>query len=168
MTEENGAGSSDPESQWDLPSAILNQVVMGVPIAVGTVAIARYKPWKLLYYLPGVVAFLTVWRRFICARCRYYGQECSTLLGLTTARMMPPDESKPLDRNAMIADFTLISLLSLLPLPQVFREFKLALLYVTSLASALASILLNACWRCGNRFCPMKDISRKISVQSSK
>lgn len=29
--------------------------------------------------------------------CRYYGQKCSTLLGIMTARMMPRDEGKALD-----------------------------------------------------------------------
>jgi len=38
----------------------------------------------------------TAWRRFVCARCRYYGQKCSTLLGIMTARMMPRDEGKAL------------------------------------------------------------------------
>ena len=159
-------GTGDAELQWDRGCAALNQVVMGIPVAIGTYAIAKHRPRKLLYFIPGAAALLTLSRRFVCARCRYYGMECSTFLGVFTSMIWPRDESRPLDRKTMMADFALMGLLSLAPLPQVFKESRLTLLYVTSLFSAVSSILFNSCWRCGNRFCPMKDISRKISVQS--
>jgi len=127
---------------------------------------ARNRPIKLLCYVPGVVLFLTAWRRLVCARCRYYGMKCSTFLGVFTAMMWPCDESRPLDRKAMMADFALLGLLLMVPLPQVLRGFRLTVLYVTAVFAATSSMLLNSCWRCGNRFCPMKDVSRRISVQS--
>lgn len=159
-------GTGDAELQWDRGCAALNQVVMGIPVAIGTYAIAKHRPRKLLYFIPGAAALLTLSRRFVCARCRYYGMECSTFLGVFTSMIWPRDESRPLDRKTMMADFALMGLLSLAPLPQVLKDFKLTLLYVTSVATAVLSILFNSCWRCGNRFCPMKDISRKISIQS--
>jgi hypothetical protein len=152
--------------QWDMPGAVLNQVMMGFPAVVGTYAIARWKPVKLLVYLPLVAGFFTAWRRFVCARCRYYGRECSTLMGITTSWMMPHDEEKPLDRKAMVADFTYITIIGLMPLRQVMKRPVLALLYTFGLLAAVSSILFNACWRCGNEFCPLKSISRKISVQA--
>lgn len=109
-------------SPWDRNSAIVNQVLMGIPVAIGAQAIARYRPLKLIYYLPGVVLLVTAWRRFVCARCQYYGKECSTLLGISTARMMPRDEEKALDRNTMMADFTYMGVLALIPLPQVLKK----------------------------------------------
>ena len=160
---EGVTGSGREEcSPWDRNSAIVNQVLMGIPVAIGTRAIARYRPLKLIYYLPGVVLLVTAWRRFVCARCRYYGKECATLLGIATARMMPRDEEKALDRNTMFADFTFIGVLALIPLPQVLKRSRLAVPYLLSLAAFFFAILFNACGRCGNDFCPMKDLEKGV------
>lgn len=155
-----GCGDDSP---WDRESATLNQALMGLPVLIGSLAMAKYGRRKLLYYIPGVALFLTCWRRFTCARCRYYGRECSTMLGIMTARMMPPDEGKPLDRNAMYADFAFIGLLSILPLPQVFKRLSLGVLYLAAVAAGFSAILFNACGRCGNDFCPMKDLHRVVA-----
>lgn len=153
-------------SPWDRRSAVVNQVLMGMPVAIGTLAIARERPLKLIYYLPGVILVTTAWRRFVCARCRYYGQECSTLLGIMTARIMPRDEDKALDRNTMVADFTFLGALALMPLPQVFIKKRLAVLYLASLVAFFSAILFNACGRCGNDFCPMKNLHNWITSQA--
>lgn len=150
-----------PGSEWDRADAIRNQVLMFMPFMVGSYAIARHRPGKLLCYVPAVVVFTTYWRRFVCARCIYYGRECSTMLGIITARMMPRDESKELDRNAMIVDFAYIGTLSLLPLPQVLKSRRLTVLYLLSAAAGFTAILAGACGRCANEFCPMKDLWKK-------
>lgn len=150
------------ESPWDHAGAVRNQVLMGAPLLVGSYAVAKHRPGKLLYYIPAAALFVTYWRRFVCARCQYYGQECSVMLGVMTARMMPRDESKPLDRNTMIADFAYIGALWLLPVPQARKSGRLAALYLLSVASGLLAILLGACGRCGNEFCPMKDLRKRL------
>jgi hypothetical protein len=146
-----------------MKSAVVNSVLMGLPVPLGAHALAKYKPWKLLIYLPAAVGFVTAWRKFICARCQFYGKQCSTVMGITTAMLMPRDESRPLDRNAMIADFSYIGALVLFPLPQVMKRTGLAALYLASATAAVTAILLNACPRCGNDFCPMKDVHRIIT-----
>ena len=150
------------EQGWDEQAAMVNQALMTLPIVVGGWALLKYRPAKLLLYLPGAVAFMTVWRKYICARCQYYGQPCSTMFGVMTARMMPRDESKALDRNAMVADFAFLGVLALLPLPQVLKRFRLAVLYLLSIGVGMGSILKNSCGRCGNEFCPMKDVREKV------
>jgi len=149
--------------QWDRKSAMVNQLLMFLPTPIGAYALLKHKPRKLLPYLAGATAFVTVWRRFVCARCQYYGRECSTMMGITTAMMMPRDESRQLDRSAMVADFAIIGALVLFPLPQVFKEFHLTVVYLAAAAAGLGSILINACPRCGNDFCPMKDLHRAIT-----
>jgi hypothetical protein len=162
-TEDVIESGREARSPWDRNSAIVNQVLMGIPVVIGATAIARYRPRKLAYYLPGVVLLVTAWRRYVCARCQYYGKECSTLLGIATARMMPRDVEKPLDRNTMVADFAFIGVLALVPLPQVRKRRRLAVLYLLSLAAFFFAILFNACGRCGNEFCPMKDLESRLS-----
>jgi hypothetical protein len=155
--------TGEVQNPFDRKSALTNQVLFSMPVAIGAYAIARYKPRKLPLFLAALAAFGTVWRRFICARCQYYGQECSTMLGVMTARMMPRDESRQLDRNAMIADFAFIGALALMPIPQVLKRFKLTVLYFSAVAASMGRILFNACDRCGNEFCPMKDLNKAIS-----
>lgn len=151
-------------SPWDRDRAAVNQALMGLPILIGTIALAKYRARKLLVYIPAVVGFLTVWRKWVCARCQYYGTECSTLLGIVTARMMPRDETRELDRNAMIADFAIMGAIMTMPLRQVLRKPSLAIAYLVATGAGMSSILLNACGKCGNEFCPMKDL-RKVVVR---
>jgi len=162
VEEQSEPQQASMESPWDTRSAMINQALLGAPELIGTLAIARYKPRKLLLFLPAAIGFVTAWRRFVCGRCQYYGETCSTMLGIMTARMMPPDESKPLDRNVMILDFTFLGTLWLLPLPQVFKKKWLGLLYAASVAACLGAVMTNACGRCGNDFCPMKDVYEAV------
>lgn len=151
------------DTPWDRASAIRNQALMSLPIALGTFALARYRARKLLVFLPAVAAFLTVWRKFVCARCRYYGRECSTLLGIATARMMPRDTEHELGRSEMVWDFAFIGALLLMPLRQVLKSGILTVAYLGSAAASLAAILFDACGRCENEFCPMKDVRSAIT-----
>jgi hypothetical protein len=150
-------------SPWDLQSATVNQVLMSAPTLIGAVALLRYRRRKLLLFLPAAAAFVTVWRRYTCARCRYYGQACSTLLGIATARMMPRDTERELDRRTMQLDFAFLGALMLIPLRQVLKSRVLAVAYFLTSGACVAAILRNACPRCGNEFCPMKDLSRLVA-----
>ena len=166
-SEDTGCGcgcatESEAATPWDMQSATINQALMTLPIVIGTYAIARYRARKLLIYLPAVIAFLTVWRRYACARCQYYGKECSTLFGLATAKMMPRDTEHELDRQGMTIDLAYIGLLGIMPMRQVLKRPLLAIVYLVAYAGGFGAILINACGRCGNEFCPMKDLRRMV------
>ena len=149
-------------SPFDRRNAMINTAFVFMPTVIALYAISKYKPRKLPLFITANAAFYTVMRRFGCARCQYYGKECSTMSGIMTARMMPRDESKPLDRNALIADMAIMSALGLYAMPQIFRSYKLAALYHASLIGSLSAHLFNACGKCGNDFCPMKDLRKAI------
>jgi hypothetical protein len=157
-----GCPASQDASPWDRQSAITNQVLMGAPVLVGTAALWRYRWRKLLVFLPAVTAFLTVWRRWTCARCQYYGTECSTLLGIATAKMMPRDTEHELDRNMMTLDFAFLGAVMLIPLRQVLKSKLLTAAYLLGTVAGFYGILKNACPRCGNEFCPMKDLAGRL------
>jgi len=145
-------------SDEDMVRATINTGLMGAAMAIGGAAIARYKPVKLLLFVPGVVGLMTWWRKFVCARCVYYGKTCSTLLGVWTSKIMPRDEERELDRETMTVDLALIGLLAVMPLPQVMRSRKLAALYFATLGLAFGRLLSLSCPGCANEFCPMKDL----------
>ena len=136
--------------------------MMGLPAVIGTLAIARSRPRRLMLYIPAFTFFLTGWRKFVCARCDYYGKECSTYLGVLTAKIMPPARERPLDRNAMWRDFAFMGALILMPLRDAFKSRRMAVAYLASLIAGIATILVNGCGKCSNDFCPMKDARRKL------
>ena len=155
-------GREEPTAD-EVTNATINTALMGATIAVGAAAIAKYKPAKLLLFVPGVVVFMTWWRKFVCARCVYYGRTCSTLFGVWTSRMMPRDEEHPLDREAMVLDLAFIGAMGVFPLPQLRRNRKLALLYLALLGLGMGRILFKSCPSCANEFCPMKDLQGMVS-----
>lgn len=157
---ECGCGCEQPP---DRSKAVTNQALMGLPVVIATLSLARFRARKLLLYLPLATFFLTLWRKWVCARCVYYGRECATLLGVWTAKMMPRDDSAELNRNTMIVDFALIGVLMAFPLREVFRRRWVAAAYLLTSAAGMGSILLRSCPGCANDFCPMKDLSRALS-----
>jgi hypothetical protein len=144
-------------------NAMVNQVFFSTPTVIALYAIAKYKPRKLPIFLAGNAALYTVMRRLVCARCQYYGQPCSTMLGIMTAKMMPRDESKALDRNGIYADFAVMFALGFYAAPQIDKSLKLSLIYHASVVAAFGAVLFNACGKCGNDFCPMKDLHKAIT-----
>jgi len=167
-TSEQAPGGCSCEGRSQVPAedrlrAGINTGLMGASMAIGAAAIARYKPIKLLLFVPGVIALATWWRKFVCARCVYYGRTCSTLLGVWTSKILPRDEERELDRDAMIVDLAFIGLLAAMPLPQVMRNRKLAALYFAALALGSGRVLFLSCPTCANEFCPMKDLHGMVT-----
>lgn len=147
------------EAPWDRQTAMRNTTVLALPFLVATYALVRERPRKLLLFLPLVAFFLTGWRRFVCARCRYYGQECVTMLGILTERMMPPDEERPLDRNAMLADFAYVGFMMTVPMRQILKRPVTAILFAFLLLLAVFVVQSRACPVCENDFCPLKQLN---------
>jgi hypothetical protein len=84
------------------------------------------------------------------------------MLSMMTARIMPRDESRPLGRNDIIADLAFAFAIGFYAMPQILKNYRVALAYQASLAIGFGALLYNACDRCGNDFCPMKDLRNAI------
>ncbi len=147
---------------WDLKTAVQNQLAMMLPVFLGATALVRKRSKKLLPYLLLVGFFHTLWRRVVCARCQYYGKTCSTLLGIFTSRIMPRDEKKKLDRNTMLIDFTMVGLIAFLPLKEALSTKKVRVLYPVSLLLGISAIFFRGCPECGNDFCPLKQLYESV------
>jgi hypothetical protein len=151
------------ESLFSRKNAMINQVCFLTPWAVVTYAVTKYKPRKLPIFIIANAAFFTVLRHFMCARCQYYGQPCSTFMGIMTAKMMPRNESRPMERKDLMNDFIYAFAPAFYAMPQILKNRKIALLYFASLFVSLSPILYNSCGKCGNDFCPMKDIRKTFT-----
>jgi hypothetical protein len=156
------------ESPFDRKNLIVNQVFFLGPWVVATYAVAKHKPRKLPIFIAANFAFFTVLRYPMCARCQYYGQPCSTFMGIMTAKMMPRNESRPMGRNDLLNDFIYAFAPAFYALPQILKDRKIAMLYFTSLSVCLMPIIYNSCGKCGNNFCPMKDLRKVITKDSNK
>jgi hypothetical protein len=150
------------QSPWDQRNAMVNTVFFLMPFLTGSYAIAKYKPRKLPFFLGAYAAFLTLGRRRICARCQYCGQECALIFGILTAKIMSCDKTRHFSRKDLYINFALLAAIESIPQPQVFKSRKLALLFYAFVVTRLGAVLFNACAKCGNDFCPTKDLHKAI------
>lgn len=150
------------ENPFYLRNTVINQLLMLVGLVVGIYAVKKYKPRKLPVCIALSATFFTVGRYFTCARCQYCGQPCATMMGVMAARVMPKNESKVLSRNNIVFDFILLYAFVFSVLPQTLKSRKIALLFMASLLGCMGSLLCNSCGKCGNDFCPMKDLRKAI------
>ena len=144
------------ESPWPPGTGTKTTVLFGLPAVLGTWALLRKAPRRLPLYVGLWLAIMTVARKYVCCRCDYYGQECSTLMGKWTAMIYEKDEENPLTTEAFYMDFALIGASVLFPLPQVRKmgKFYLLLYIAAALGSSLA-VRQMACKYCPNAVCFM-------------
>ena len=154
---ETGELQCQVENPFTLKGAMINTVFYFMPEVIGVYAIAKYKPRKLPLFIAVNVGLNTVMRRFVCARCQYYGQPCMTMHGIMTAKMMSRNESKPLEGNAIVRDTVILISLGLYTAPQILKSYKLAALCLASLIAYTYIFLFSGCRKCGNDFCPFNQ-----------
>ncbi len=96
----------------------------------------------------------TLSRRFICARCPYYGEYCSTLFGKVTPLIWRRDQ-RPLTAGGFLWDLVLAPALFILPAPDAYRISKRYLLaYLSAWALFLVIMHRLGCRRCPLDMCP--------------
>lgn len=148
--------SEAPSNPWPRGTAYVTTALFAIPVSMGAYALLRKAPRRLPIFVSIWAALATAVRQVVCCRCEYYGQECSTLMGLWTASRFKRDEDNPLTAEAFQLDFALIGSSMLYPLPQVARMGKSYLaLYALSIAVGGAGMRLLACRVCPNDVCFM-------------
>jgi hypothetical protein len=152
-----GEGCSQmTESPWPPGTATRTTALFGLPAVLGIWALLRKAPRRLPVYMALWVVIMTVVRKYVCCRCDYYGQECSTLMGKWTAMIYEKDEEHPLTTEAFYLDFALIGASVLFPLPQVKKMgFFYLLLYVAAALGSSLAVRQMACKYCPNVVCFM-------------
>ena len=148
--------SEAPPNPWPRGTAYVTTALFGIPVSMGAYALLRKAPRRLPIFVSIWAALATAVRQVVCCRCEYYGQECSTLMGLWTASRFERDEDNPLTAEAFQLDFALIGASMLYPLPQVARMGQRYLaFYALSIAVGGAGMRLLACRVCPNDVCFM-------------
>jgi len=102
--------------------------------------------------------FLFAWplRYLVCARCPYYGQHCSTMMGKLIPRMFKKQEGKSMKLGLWLDVFFFLFLF-LLPAPAAYRVGGMALFLVWVGLFLLLFVFLSifACACCPLTFCPI-------------
>ena len=125
--------------------------------------LAQTSVLKLLLWLLLFGIFAYPLRYLVCARCPYYGQRCSTMLGLTVPRMFRKQEGRSMLLGLWL-DVAFFLALFLVPLPEVWRfgGFLLLLLWVGAFVLMIATVTHLACSVCPLTFCPIGRAGRAV------
>jgi hypothetical protein len=154
MTGTGAAAAGLPEHPWPTSTAFITTGSILPISAIGTYALLKGNRRKLLLWGMLWGALTTVSRREICARCPYYGEYCSTLMGKITPLMWPRSD-KPLTTQGFYWDIALAPALLLYPMPQVHRHSRqLLAAYLAAWILYLATMYNLACKRCPLTMCP--------------
>jgi hypothetical protein len=110
-----------------------------------------------------MVVFAWPLRYLICARCPYYGQPCSTNMGLLVARMFPRQEGKSM-KPGLWLDLGFLILLFALPLYPAWAEGGpwLTAAWVAAYAVWMGLLARLGCRTCPFTFCPVGRVNRRI------
>ena len=130
--------------------------------------LAQANVFKLLTWLLLFAIFAYPLRYLVCARCPYYGQKCSTMMGLTVPRMFRKQEGRSMLLGLWL-DVAFFLALFLLPLTEVWRVggFLLLLLWVGAFVLMIGTVTRLACTICPLTFCPIGRTGRAVWGKSA-
>ena len=132
-------------------------------ILLACYVLAQTSLFKLVAWLLLLTIFAYPLRYLVCARCPYYGQRCSTMLGLTVPRMFRKQEGRSMLLGLWL-DVAFFLALFLIPLPEVWQVggFLLLLLWVVAFVLMIATVTRLACSICPLTFCPIGRAGRAV------
>ncbi len=151
------------KAPWSLTASRLAALSMVPTIVLGIYILAQTNIPKLLLWLLILVVFIYPLRYLICARCPYYGQDCSTPFGKIVPHLFKKQEGKSMLLGLWL-DLVFLAVLFVLPLPEVWKLGGFLLLLVWFGAQTFTSAVLTrmACSVCPLTFCPVGRMGRAI------
>jgi hypothetical protein len=132
-------------------------------VLIALYTLAHTSVFKLFLWVLLLVIFAYPLRYLVCARCPYYGERCSTMMGLTVPRMFRKQEGRSMLLGLWL-DVAFFLALFLIPLPDVWQlgGFLLLALWFGAFAVMIAAITRMACSVCPLAFCPIGRAGRAI------
>ena len=142
------------ENPWPIWLSFTTMGIAVIVWAIGLSSLARENPKRLPGLLGILIAGATIARKELCARCPYYGEYCTMLIGKWTALLYERSD-KPLNMRVFFLDGALGGLSFLYPLREVKeRSLSLLLLYFLLGVLFLALGVTKSCSRCPSEVCP--------------
>jgi hypothetical protein len=140
--------------------------IAGLPlipmIALGIYVTYEAGPIKLILWLLALGILIYPLRYLVCARCPYYGKDCSTSFGRIVPHFFKKQEGKSM-KTGLWLDVVFMTFLFLYPLPEVWRKgFLFTLLWFGFFMLFFGVITRLACSLCPFTFCPIGKAGRKF------
>ena len=156
------------KAPWPSSISIVTTLPFLVVFGLGFYILMNSSMLKLAVWLAVVVFSIVPGRYFLCARCPYYGQDCSTKFGRLVPYLFRKQEEKSM-RPGLWLDLTEMIVLFLIPLPDAWRTGGLILLLLWIGANLLSFGTLTriACPACSFTFCPIGKAGRAIWKKSN-
>ncbi len=122
------------ECSRDWPDADAGEqaVLIGSGVALvlaGGAALLRNKPKWIPLWIAGLLAWGTIPKYFICARCENYGKPCDFYYGGRYAAKFFKKQDKPFNAAGYFAEGATLGVFNLLPAIAARRDFKALSLY---------------------------------------
>ena len=156
-----------PANPWPKSQSFITMGTATAAWLLGLYAIAREKPKKLPAYLAASIVIMTISRKALCARCPFYGKNCSMLIG-KWAPLLYERSDKPLTRWSFIQDGLVGNFLFTYPLPELWkRSPRLFLAYQVALQSFLGIAVFRGCTRCPLEVCPVNRTLGKLGMKKN-
>ena len=123
--------------------------------------LAQTNIWKLIAWLVVLFILLVPLRYFVCARCPYYGQACSTDFGRLVTKFFRKQEGKSM-RLGLWLDVVFFTALCLIPLPEVWELGGVLMIlgWFAVFFIVFAALTRLACRTCPLTFCPIGQAGR--------
>ena len=141
---------------WDPKVSKLTGLPFVLILALAVYVLFQAGILKLIIWLSALGIIVYPLRYLICARCPYYGMECSSGLGKLVPRLFKKQEGKSMVMGLWL-DIVFFTFLFAYPLPYIWRTEGPLFLLIWCFAWFLAFTVLTrvACSVCPFTFCPI-------------
>jgi len=148
-------------SPWGRYTGILTGIPMTLIAVLAVYILGKTSFMALAVWLVLLFIFAVPLRYLICARCPYYGQPCSTMMGVLVPRIFKKQEGKSMVPGLWL-DVVFFLLLFFIPLPYAWRGFGWpgALIWVNAILFGFLLHTRFGCARCPFTFCPFNKTAR--------
>jgi hypothetical protein len=130
--------NADPREQ-----ALLIATGLAVILSGGR-AVLRNRPRWFFLWFAGLLAWATVPKYFICARCENYDKPCDFLYGGKYAARLFPKQDKPFNAAGYLAEGASLSVFQFIPVIAARRDPRALALYALA-AGVFQAVLIKVC-----------------------
>ena len=168
---------SEEAGGW--PQAVASeQVILGSAAALfvlaGWRAIARNRPRWLKVWLAGLLAWATIPKYFICARCENYGKSCDFFYGGRYAARLFKKSDKEFNAAGYFAEGSSLGLFQFMPLIAARRDPKALAFYLLAAGLFQAALVKICCIDCIKyakdpwkaQYCPTWKMVVKLGISA--
>lgn len=172
---ESYAAGCASESEWPCAEAREQALLMvaGAAFVIsGGYSLLRHKRRWFPAWLAGLLAWATIPKYFICARCENYGKPCDFMYGGRYAARLFKKQDRPFNASGYFAEGASLAVFQFLPAIAARRDLKTLALFLLSGAAFQALLVKFCCIDCVRhaedrwkaKYCPTYRLVRRLGL----